>query len=237
MRFWSNWHYACGHRDSVFWRLQNLVKNAARMVGRKEHGVGAIEILTIEAWRGYQRDTFPAGSWVSEDGMLRTVAEAERIDLITQQQYRNFALDLEWRVASGGNSGILYRVSEVMPHAWQSGPEMQLLDDARHPDGRNPETTAGALYGVMAPWRKAAQPIDSFNTARLVVYDSQVEHWLNEELVLAYDLNSATFAAAVTHSKFNDLPGFAREVRGHIALQHHGDVVWFRHLRMRHLPD
>lgn len=197
----------------------------------------ASETLTIESWRGYRRDTFPAASWMSEDGMLRAVAQADCIDLITRQQYRNFTLELEWKVASGGNSGILYRVSEAMPHAWQSGPEMQLLDDDRHPDGQTPEITAGALYGVLAPWYKTIRPIGDFNTARLVVRDSQVEHWLNETLVLAYDLNSAAFAAAVTHSKFQALPGFAREVRGHIVLQHHGDVVWFRHLRLCPLPD
>ena len=195
------------------------------------------EILTLDTWRGYQRDTFPAGSWVYEDGMLHTVAEAECIDLITRQQYQNFELALEWRVASGGNSGILYRVSEGMPHTWQSGLEMQLLDDDRHPDGQTPETTAGALYGVLAPWRKTVRLPGSFNTVRLVVRDSQVEHWLNEELVLAYDLHSATFATAVARSKFKDLPGFARAARGHVALQHHGDTVWFRHLHLRLLPD
>jgi hypothetical protein len=195
------------------------------------------ETLTLDAWRGYRRDTFPAGSWVYEDGMLCSVAAAERIDLITRQQYENFALALEWRVAYGGNSGILYGVSEVMPHTWQSGPEMQLLDDAHHADGQTPETTAGALYGMMAPWCKVVQPPGGFNTARLVVHGSQVEHWLNEALVLAYDLNSATFAAAVARSKFKDLPGFARAACGHIALQHHGDVVWFRHLCIRHLTD
>jgi hypothetical protein len=197
----------------------------------------APEVLTLDAWRGYQRDTFPADSWVYEDGMLRSVAGVERIDLITRQQYENFALALEWRVAHGGNSGILYRVSEVMPHTWQSGPEMQLLDDAHHADGRTPETTAGALYGVLAPWRQVTRPPGCFNTARLVVRHSQVEHWLNDELVLAYDLHSATFAAAVARSKFKDLPGFARLACGRIALQHHGDVVWFRHLRLRHLTD
>src|SRR5215475_850994 len=103
--------------------------------------------------------------------MLRTVAEAEPIDLITRHQYRHFALDLEWRVASGGNSGILYRVSEALPHAWQSGLEMQLLDDARHPDSQIPETSAGAIYGLIAPRQKILQPIDSFNTARIVVRD------------------------------------------------------------------
>ena len=197
----------------------------------------APDILSPEEWRGYQRHTFPTGSWVCEGDMLRTVAEAERTDLITQQQYRNFDLELEWRVVSGGNSGILYRVTETQPHAWQSGPEMQLLDDTHHPDGRIPETCAGALYGIMAPWRKVVRPAGCFNTARVVVRDTQVEHWLNAELVLAYAINSTIFAAAVARSKFKDLPGFAHAVQGHIALQHHGATVWFRHLRIRSLPD
>jgi Domain of Unknown Function (DUF1080) len=202
----------------------------------EEESMRTPEILSMEAWRGYQSDTFPAGSWTLEGDMLRAVAAAERIDLITRQQYRNFALELEWRVARGGNSGILYRVAETMLHAWQSGPEMQLLDDVHHPDGQTPETTSGALYGLMAPWRKVVQPIGHFNTARLVVCNDRVEHWLNDALVLAYDLTSTDFATAVARSKFRDLPGFAREARGHIALQHHGDDVWFRHLRIRPLP-
>ena len=97
----------------------------------------ALDALTPEAWRGYQRDTFPAGSWVGEEGMLRTVAEADPVDLITRQQYRHFELTLEWRVARGGHSGILSRGTEALPHTWQSGLEMQLLDDAVHPDGQN----------------------------------------------------------------------------------------------------
>jgi len=202
-----------------------------------EDGMQVPETLTREAWRGYQYDTFPEGSWVSEGDMLHTVAEATHIDLITRHQYRHFAFELEWRVASGGNSGILYRVSEVLPHAWQSGLEMQLLDDVRHPDGRIPKTSAGALYGLIAPQRKVLRPIGSFNTARIVLRDSRVEHWLNDILVVAYDLHSAAFAALVAHSKFKDLPGFGCEERGHIALQYHGDGVWFRHLRLHPLPD
>jgi hypothetical protein len=203
----------------------------------EEHDMQATEALTLDTWRGYQRDTFPARSWVYEDGMLHTVAGAQRVDLITRQQYQNFELALEWRVVRGGNSGILYRVSEIMPHTWQSGLEMQLLDNDHHPDGQTPETMAGALYGVLAPWVKVVRPPGVFQTARLVVRHSRVEHWLNEELVLAYDLNSATFATAVAHSKFKDLSGFGRAACGHIALQHHGDVVWFRQLRIRPFTD
>jgi hypothetical protein len=168
----------------------------------------ALDILTPALWRGYQRATFPAGSWVHEEGLLRTVAEAEPIDLITRQQYRHFALTLEWRVARGGNSGILYRVTEALLHAWQSGLEMQLLDDVHHPDGQTPETSAGALYGLIAPRRTVLRPLGSFNTARVVVRASHVEQWLNGVLVVAYTSPSAALAALVARSKFQALPSF-----------------------------
>jgi len=193
--------------------------------------------LTRESWRGYQRSVFPEESWAYEDGVFRTVAEAERVDLVSRQQYRDFVFELEWRVASGGNSGVLYRVSETMPQASESGPEMQLLDDANHPDGRTPETSAGALYGLIAPRQTVLQPVAYFNTARVVVHDNHVQHWLNGVLVVGYDLHGATLAALIARSKLRDLPGFARVECGHIVLQHHGDAVWFRHPRIRPLPD
>ena len=169
--------------------------------------------------------------------MLRTVADAEPIDLITRQQYQHFELTLEWRVARGGKSGILSRVTEALPHAWLSGLDMQLLDDAHHPDHQLPETAAGALYGLIAPRRTVLRPIDSFNTARLVVRASHVEQWRNGVLVVADTLQSPALAALVAQSKFPALPGFGAAARGHIALQHHGDPVWFRPLYLRPLPD
>jgi hypothetical protein len=114
---------------------------------------------------------------------------------------------------------------------------MQLLDDAHHPDGQTPETSAGTLYGLIAPRRTVLQPIGSFSTARVVVRASHVEHWFNGVLVVAYALPSAALAALGAHSTFQALPGFGQAARGHIALQHHGDPVWFRHLCLRPLPD
>jgi hypothetical protein len=197
----------------------------------------ALDTPTPALWRGYQCDTFPDGSWVCEDGILRTVAEADPMDLITRQQYRHFELTLEWRVARGGNSGILSRVTEALPRAWQSGLDMQLLDDTHHPDGQTAETSAGALYGLIAPRRTVLQPIGSFNTARVVVRASHVEQWLNGVLVVAYTLQSPALAALVAQSKFQALSGFGQAAYGHIALQHHGDPVRFRHLRLRPLPE
>jgi hypothetical protein len=135
--------------------------------------VRALDTLTPEAWRGYQRDTFSAGSWVCEDGIFRTVAEADPMDLITRQQYRHCELTLAWRVTRGGKSGILSRVTEALPHAWQSGLDMPLLDDAHHPDGQTPETSAGAFYGPtegklrcnpVGCWRKVNIAVFPFRT-------------------------------------------------------------------------
>jgi hypothetical protein len=94
--------------------------------GEKD-GMQTSEPLTLEVWRGYQRDSFPRESWVYEEEMLRAIVGAPHIDLLTRRQYRNFDLELEWRVTSGGNSGILYRVTETMPHAQTAGPLRLLL--------------------------------------------------------------------------------------------------------------
>jgi hypothetical protein len=168
--------------------------------------------------------------------MLRSVAEAGPIDLITRQHYRYFACTLEWRVARGGNSDILSRVTAVRPHAWQRGLDMPLLDDAHHPDGQTPETSAGALYGLIAPRRTVLRPLGDFHTACLVVRASHVEQWLHGVLVVAYTLQSPAVAALVTHSTCQALPGFGQAAWDHIARQPHGDPVWFRHLSLRPLP-
>src|SRR5687768_12011606 len=107
------------------------------------------EPLTHDDWRGYLQQDFPDESWVWEGDVLRTIADGPRVDLISRERYGDFALRFEWCVAEGGNSGVLYRVTEDYDEAWQSGPEMQLLDDPRHPDGRNPTTCCGALYGLL----------------------------------------------------------------------------------------
>ena len=98
-------------------------------------------------WRGFKSASLPAG-WQVKDSALTRVAEAG--DIVTDEVFRDFELTLEWKVAAGGNSGIMYRVSEApeLKYVWESGPEMQVLDDARHPDGAKPETSAGACYGL-----------------------------------------------------------------------------------------
>ncbi len=194
---------------------------------------------STEAWRGFRRDSFPSKCWNEERGELKTIKDcdkADRIDIITKDTYQDFELELEWRISPGSNSGIIYLVSENEDESWKSGPEMQVLDDDKHPDGKNPKTSAGALYGLIAPTNKTLKPVGDYNKVRLVVRNGHVQHWLNGKKVVGYDLGSNMLKELIAQSKFKDYPHFAQNRQGHIALQYHGDEVWYRNIRIRALP-
>ncbi|MGQ9560285.1 MAG: 3-keto-disaccharide hydrolase [Candidatus Oleimicrobiaceae bacterium] len=192
---------------------------------------------SVEAWRGFHRPDFPSAGWTVQEGALKTIVGGEHVDLLTKQIYRNFELQLEWKVAPGGNSGIFYRVNEEADAVWQSAPEMQVLDDQRHPDGRDARTSAGALYGLIAPLGKRLRPAGQYNKVRILVQGTTVEHWLNGVKVVAYDLASDSLRGLIAASKFKDYPWFALARQGYIALQHHGEEVWYRNIKIRPLPD
>jgi hypothetical protein len=187
---------------------------------------------TADQWRAYHGDTLPAG-WQVVDGALTRVGQAG--DIVTREEFQDFELALEWKVEAGGNSGIMYRVAEApeLESVWQSGPEYQILDDARHPDGRRPETSAGSCYGLYPAPRGIVRPAGEWNEARIVVQGSHVEHWLNGTRVVSYELGSPDWEERVRRSKFASMPRYGRESRGHIALQDHGDGVAYRNIRVR----
>jgi len=190
------------------------------------------QFLTEAAWRGYRRDAFPRGSWEVEGDVFHALPGAEAVSLVSRQVFGDFDLTLDWRLPVGGNSGILYRVTEELKEPWQSGLEMQLLDNANHLDGRVPETSCGALYGLQAPEDSSLCPVGLYNIARVSVCGSRIEHWLNGVRVIACDMAGADFRTRVERSKFRDFPSFARASNGQIVLQHHSTEVWFCNIRI-----
>ena len=193
---------------------------------------------TTDAWRGFRRDAFPSQCWRVENGSLRTVAgcdRGDRVDLISKEKYQNFELELEWRVAPGANGGIMYLVSEDANATWMTGPEMQVLDDEKHVDGKNLLTSAGSLYGLIAPTNKTLRPVGEYNKVRIIVRNEHVEYRLNGKAVVEFDLGSESLKTLIAQSKFKAFPYFARNRQGHIALQYHGDDVWYRNIRIRDL--
>lgn len=200
---------------------------------------------TSAGWRGFHADTFPTTGWKIEDGAIKRAAKgpapAPGGDIITAGSYGDFELALDWKLTAGGNSGLKYLVAERPDRTGRSGVsyEMQILDDAAHPDakeGVGGNRTAGALYDLVAPSTHAAQSIGEWNQARLVVRGRHVEHWLNGQRIVQFEIGSPEMKALIAKSKYKDIKGFGDATSGHILLQDHGDEVWFRNIKLRKLP-
>ena len=185
---------------------------------------------SLAGWRAYKTTAAPTG-WQAVDGVL--VRTASGGDLMTVDEFGDFELELEWKVGPAGNSGIMFRVATGPDRPWETGPEMQLLDNTAHADGKGALTSAGANYALHAPVRDVTKPVGEWNAVRLVVRGAHVEHWMNGVKLLEYELWSPDWEARVKASKFGALPGYGRARRGHIVLQDHGDVVSFRNIRIR----
>jgi hypothetical protein len=180
-------------------------------------------------WRGYKKQTLPDG-WQAQDGALVRVGRGG--DIITVEQFENFELSLEWKIAEGGNSGIMYRVSEEGGAPWHTGPEYQLLDDEKAKEANK----SASCYGLYQPSQQVSRPAGEWNHTRIIISGNQVEHWLNGVKVVEFELGSEDWNARVARSKFNRYPQFGKVRRGHIALQDHGNMVAFRNIKIRPLP-
>lgn len=191
----------------------------------------------VSGLRGYGQKTMTE-SWAVKDGTLKTVPGAKnKRDLITTASFTDFEFECEWKVSPGGNSGIMYRVKETNRPAYFTGPEMQVLDDEKHPDGhRNfPKRTAGSLYDMYGKGMKNKEynKAGQWNKARIVIKDNVVQHYLNGTKIIEYKWGSDEVKAMIANSKFKTWQDFMGEPKGHIVLQHHGEEVWYRNIRVR----
>jgi len=186
------------------------------------------------AWRGYKSQAFPAG-WRIVDGILTKKDSVG--DIISKDQFGNFELALDWMESSGGNAGIFYRGTEEYDHIYWSAPEYQILDDAVHVDGKNRLTAAGAAYALYPSPAGVVRPAGEWNSTLIVVNGNRVQHWLNGQKLLEYELGSADWQAKVKASKFIDYPNYGRAKRGHIGIQgDHEGTLSIRNIRIRELP-
>lgn len=189
---------------------------------------------STRGWRNFQAHTLDP-RWRALDGELTLIA-AGGGDIVTEETFENFELQFEWRISPSGNSGVFYNVREGDYEAvWHTAPEMQILDDDGHPDGRIPSHRAGANYDLQVPKYSVTKPVGEYNIARIVVSKGHVEHWLNGRKLAEYELWSEEWEAMVKASKFAKLPDYGRARSGRIAIQDHGDRVWFRNIKIREL--
>lgn len=208
---------------------------APRATGASATGAW-IDLLpgNASAWRGYQQERLSDGwRFDAASGELRRVAGGG--DIVTRETYADFELELEWKVQTGGNSGVFYRATEETKVIYENATEMQILDNAGHRDGANALTSTGSNYALYAPVRDLSRPVGEWNEVRIVARGAHVEHWLNGTKVVEYEMWSPEWFAKVQGSKFAQWPSYGRAASGHIGLQDHGDPVAFRRIRIREI--
>ncbi|WP_020533637.1 3-keto-disaccharide hydrolase [Flexithrix dorotheae] len=191
--------------------------------------------LDLSQWRNFKSETI-SDKWVEEDGVITLTGKGGG-DIITKEKFENFELNLEWKISEGGNSGLFFRVAEAdtLGAVYHSGPEMQILDNDKHKDGQIKTHRSGDNYDMESSSVETVKPVGEWNEVKLIVKDGNVEQWLNGTKVVEYQFGSDKWNEQYKKSKFTQWPLYGQVANGHLALQDHGDQVWFRNIKIKRL--
>ncbi len=182
---------------------------------------------STDQWRNYQKEGISDG-WKVADGVLTRAAKGAG-DIITRQKFGSFEIVLDYRISKGGNSGLMYHVTEDGKTPWQTGPETQIQDNV---DGHDPQK-AGWLYQFYPAEKDATRPAGEWNTLRVLITPERCVHTMNGEKYVEYVKGSDDWNAKLAASKFSKFPQFGVATTGHICLQDHGNEVSFRNIKIR----
>ncbi|MGF1583183.1 MAG: DUF1080 domain-containing protein [Gemmataceae bacterium] len=211
-----------------------LVASPTAAGDNKSKWISLFDGQSLDGWKRYRGSGSPGEQWQAQDGVLHLTGRGGG-DISTTKKFRNFELELEWKISAGGNSGIMYRVKGGDVSPWRTGPEYQILDNAKHRDGQNPLTSAAALYGMVPADGGMLKPVGKYNKTKIVLKGNHLEHWLNGKKVVEIEIKSERWKKLYQASKFRDYAKFGQMKTGYIVLQDHGNPVWYRNIRIRRL--
>jgi hypothetical protein len=217
--------------------------NAKKSSSKDDGFVSIFDGKTTTGWRGYNQPTFPPKGWEVVDGTLHCIGSGNGEagnggDVIYDKKLSNFELDLDWKIGEGGNSGIFILAQEIPNEPiWKSSPEMQLLDNEKHPDaklGVDGDRMAGSLYDLIPAKPQNTKPAGQWNHVHILVYQGTVVYSQNGANVVEYHLWTEDWKKMIANSKFKDYEWFANPAKeGYIGLQDHGSDVWFRNIKLK----
>ncbi len=190
---------------------------------------------TVNGWKPYNNK--PSDGWEVVNGELHCKENnvQHRADLVTVDAYADFELSFDWKVGTGANSGVMYRVVESDQPAYVTGPEYQLIDDAGYKHKLEDAQKSGSDYAMHPPSVLAAKPAGEYNHTVILLKGSHVEHWLNGKKVVDFELWTPEWQALKEKSKWKDAAGYGMAKQGLIALQDHGGGIWFKNIKIRKL--
>lgn len=208
---------------------------------KKEGWVLLFDGKTTEGWKGFKKAEVPT-SWKIEDGALFLDTDAKKAgatggDIITVGEYENYELQIDWKISEGGNSGIIFGVQDDPKYGatYSTGPEMQVLDDDKHADGKIHKHNSGDLYDLIAAPARYTKPVGQWNTAKIIKKDGKLTLILNGKVTAETTMGTEEWNKLVAGSKFKTWDGFGAFAKGHIALQDHGNKVWYKNIKLRQL--
>ncbi len=214
--------------------------NAAMAQKSNKGWVKLFDGKTTQGWHTYGKTTVGQG-WKAENGVLHFDPKAKNNDggdIVTDKEYSNFHLKLEWKVAPKSNSGILFYVHEEpakYKQTYSTGPEMQVLDNDGHPDGKITKHRAGDLYDLVKSSSEPVKRVGEWNLAEIISNNGKLEFKLNGVKVVSTTLWDDNWKKLIAGSKFANWENFGTFKSGKIALQDHGDEVWYRNISIKEL--
>lgn len=202
---------------------------------------------STQGWKNFNKEGIGSG-WKVRNGELyldvqRQADGTTKVenggDIITVDEFENFEFSYDWKIGNCGNSGVMFYVKEgeEYDYTYQTGPEMQILDNVCHPDTKFPTHRAGDLYDFIETKYVTVNPAGEWNTAKIISINGKVEFWLNGYKVVVFEMHNDAWQQMIANSKFKDMPAFGQAKKGHIALQDHGDPVFFKNLKIRNLDE
>ncbi|MEO8413817.1 MAG: DUF1080 domain-containing protein [Ginsengibacter sp.] len=196
---------------------------------------------TLNGWHTYG-ENYAGSAWKVDDGVIHMTPvkdEQQQGDLVTNDEFENFDLKLEWKVETGSNSGIIFLVHEdttLFKETYVTGLEMQVLDNIGASDNKKENHLAGTLYDLLGSAAVSKpNPVGEWNKAEIICDKGQLKLLLNDKITVSTTLWDDNWKNMVANSKFKKMPGFGTFKRGHIALQYHGHEVWYRNIEIKNL--
>ena len=239
---------------ATFFCLLSFAQQKPNTLSAKEKKEGwklLFDGKTTKGWHTYNKTTIGA-AWKVNDGMLALDASnkydkdpSEKVDMkivdagniVTDEEFDNFHLKLEWKIDTAGNSGILFYVHEdpIYNEPYITGPEMQVLDNEKHADGKLFRHRAGDLYDLINCSKETVKPALEWNLAEIVSKNGKLDLFLNGTKVVSTTLWNNKWKEMVAKSKFKQWPDFGTYKKGKICLQDHDCGVWFRNIKIKKL--
>ncbi len=195
---------------------------------------------TFDGWHLYNGDSIPSSWKITDGAMVYTpIEDAPKESIVTDKNYTDFILSLEWKISEGGNSGFFWGIYEdkKFGEPYSTGPEIQILDNDKHPDGQYETHRAGSLYDMIAPSELVVNKVGEWNICALEINHktNTGKIWLNDVHIVTFEVNGEGWKNMVKNSKFKDWQGFGDYTTGKIGLQDHGNQVSFRNLKIKEL--